>query len=223
MANEVTVELRSELSEVEKAVSSIVIDSQEGYETAAELARKIKKTEAKVKDYWEPMRISTKQAYDDVLDHKKEMMSPLEKAEKVLKGKMSDYLSAVEAERKRKEEELRKLAEAEMMKKLAEAEDAEKNGDGLGAEFAMAEAEMYDAASQTMTVAKQNVKADGVSYAKSWEIVSIDPNKVPTFVNGVEIRPVDEGAVKRLIKACGGNIKIDGVVFKETYVMGVRK
>lgn len=45
----------------------------------------------KVKKYWEPLRVSAKSTYDDVLARKKEMLDPLEAAEKILKGKMGDY------------------------------------------------------------------------------------------------------------------------------------
>lgn len=59
-------------------------------------------------------------------------------------------------------------------------------------------------------------KVSGVSTSTDWEIESIDASKVPTEVAGVIIRPVDEAAVKRLIRMSKGAVQIPGVVYKKT-------
>lgn len=172
--------------------------------------------------YWEPMRVSAKQTYDDVLAKKKEMLDPMNAAEKVLKKKMGDYTLEQERKAREVEEQRRREAEAAAAKKLEEAVDLESKGDVGGAEFAMVEAEMYDSYSETVTVKPTAPTVRGVSSRKTWDIKSIDPSKVPVMFNGVELRPVDEKAVLRLIRASKGQIAIPGVEVKESVVMSAR-
>jgi len=216
-------QLNDELSGVERAVMEISIESQEDYDKAGALAREIKRVQGRVKEYWEPMRIAAKNAYDSVLNHKREMSDPLERAEKYLKGKMSDYMAEVERKRREKEEEIRRLAVEEAKRKLEEAAKAEENGDSLSAEMALAEAEVMETASSGLSIQKEDMKTDGVATVKTWEIVSIDSGIVPDYVAGVEIRPVDEKAVLRLIKSSKGTVQIPGVVYKESVEIRVRK
>lgn len=208
--------LEREVTEVEQAAKGIVIRNQTDYESAAEFLKSVKATAKKVKEYWEPLRISAKKTYDDVLAKKKEMVTPLESAEKILKSTMATYLSEQEKKRKAQEEALRKLAQAEVDKKLDEAAELQEQGDLVGAEYAMTEAEVYDDASVSAVVSKSVKKVKGVSTRKDWKIKSIDASKVPIDIAGIVIRPVDEKAVLKLIKSSNGTVVIPGIEYKET-------
>ena len=117
--------LTQEASLIEKQASSVAVTNDAEYAAAGDLTKAVKKMQKKVKDYWEPMRVNAKAAYDEVLAHKKEMLDPLEAAEKILKGKMGDYSMEKERKRRAQEEAMRKLAEQEMNRKLEEAARAE--------------------------------------------------------------------------------------------------
>ena len=171
--------LTQEASLIEKQASSVAVTNDAEYAAAGDLTKAVKKMQKKVKDYWEPMRVNAKAAYDEVLAHKKEMLDPLEAAEKILKGKMGDYSMEKERKRRAQEEAMRKLAEQEMNRKLEEAARAEAAGDTAGAEFAMVEAEVMEGVSISGSIQAQTPKAAGVSQSKTWEIVSIDSSKVP--------------------------------------------
>lgn len=214
--------LGEEVSAVELQAESVVIATDEDYSMAGEATSNVKRMQKKVEEYWEPMRVSTKKAYDDILAHKKEMLDPLKKAEQILKGKMNSYLLEQERKRKEQEEAMRKLAEAEADRKLQEAIDASNAGDDAAAEFAMAEAEVYDTAAATSMIAKQTPKAEGVSTSKTWKITSIDSKKVPVEFSGMELRPVDEKLVLQLIKASKGKIVIPGIKYEESVTISVR-
>jgi len=176
-----------------------------------------------VKDYWEPMRVSTKKAYDDVIAHKKEMLDPLDKAEKILKDKMATYTIEMQRKQREQEEKMKRLAQEEADRKLAEAIAAQDSGDLEAAESAMAEAEvMDDMAFSGISVASQKPKADGISTSKSWKITAINEDDVPIDINGAVIRPVDTSAIMALIKATKGKIKIPGVTYEETVTVSVR-
>lgn len=214
--------LGSEVSLVERNATGVLIHDDESYAKAAEITKTIKQMQKKVKDYWEPLRVSAKKTYDDVLGKKKRMMDPLEQAEKILKKKMGTYTAAKERERQEREEAARKAAQAETDRKLAEAAEAERNGDLIGAEMAMAEAEIMDDAAVSISVASKAPKVDGVSTTKNWEIKSIDLSKVPVEFAGVLLRPVDEKAALKLIRASKGAIKIPGIEYEETYSVSIR-
>ena len=220
---ETEVALKKELSIAEKAALDINVISQETYARAGELLRMVKDRQAKVKDYWEPMRLAAKEAYDSVLAKKKEMLEPIDNAEKILKEKMRDYMVRVEEEKRKKEAELRKQAEEEAKKKMIEAEAARIVGDEETAAVAQMEAEVIEGTSAALKIDMDKVKADGVSTARTWEIVSINSEEVPDYCMGIEIRPVDTKAVMRLIKMSKGQVKIPGVEYRESVVIKARK
>lgn len=215
-------ELGKEVSAVEYQALNVVIMNDDDYRTAGDATSEVKKMQKKVEEYWEPMRVSAKKTYDDVLDHKKEMLTPLKNAEKILKSKMANYVMEQERKRKEQEEAMKKLAEAAVDKKIQEAIDAQSRGDEAAAEFAMAEAEVYDNAAVNGAIVKQSPKANGVSTSKAWKITAIDSSKVPINFNGMELRPVDEKLVMQLIKASKGKIVIPGVKYEETVAISIR-
>ena len=64
-------------------------------------------------------------------------------------------------------------------------------------------------------------KVAGISTSKDYEIILMDHNAVPITVSGVVIRPVDEKAIMKLIKASNGTIQIPGIKYRETVRMSV--
>lgn len=214
--------LGRQVSLIEQQAEDVVVDSDDGFAYAGELTKQVKQMQSKVTDYWEPMRKSTYDAYKSVTDHKKEMLDPLASAEKILKKKMGAYTLQKERERREREEELRRQAEAEMNRKLEEAAKAESEGDAFGAEMAMTEAEVMENVATTAVIKPSAPVMKGVSTSKTWKITKVDSATVPTHVQGVEIRPVDEKAVLRLIKATKGAIKIPGITFEEDVTISVR-
>ena len=86
----------------------------------------------------------------------------------------------------------------------------------------MEEAEIIDSATVAVPTSPSK-KVKGVSSSKDWEIVSIDESKVPVDVAGTVIRPVDSGAIMRLVRASKGSIRIPGVTYKEIVKMSVRR
>lgn len=214
--------LGRQVSLIEQQAEDVVVDSDDGFAYAGELTKQVKQMQSKVTDYWEPMRKSTYDAYKSVTDHKKEMLDPLASAEKILKKKMGAYTLQKERERREREEELRRQAEAEMNRKLEEAAKAESEGDAFGAEMAMTEAEVMENVATTAVIKPSAPVMKGVSTSKTWKITKVDSAIVPTHIQGVEIRPVDEKAVLRLIKATKGAIKIPGITFEEDVTISVR-
>ena len=207
--------LGKEVSLIEQRAEAVVVASGADFEDAGLFLKQIKQAQKQVKDYWEPLRVSAKKSYDEVLAHRKEMIEPLEKAEKIVKTKVNEYSTEQERKRREQEEAMRRLAQAEIDRHLNEAAEAEANGDAVGAEYAMAEAEMMEGVSI----------AGGVQHQthKTWEICEseCDWSKVPVSLVGIELRPVDKAAVLRLIKMSKGQVEIPGIKFRETYTTSV--
>ena len=169
------------------------------------------------------MKKAAHDAHKQVCDREKQMLTPLVNAEKIIKKAMGTW--ALEQERKRKEEEerLRKLAEEEANRLLQQAIEADASGNHDAANAAMENASVIEQAGRTIALDVEKPKVDGVSTSTDWEIESIDASLVPIAIAGMEIRPVDEAAVKRLIKASKGKIEIPGVKYKEVVRMSFKK
>lgn len=169
------------------------------------------------------MKDSAYQAHKAVCDREKAMLTPLRNAEKTVKQAMSAYIAEQERKRREAEEAARRAAEAERERKIQEAATLEAAGDADGAEAAFEEAAiMDDAASYAVVPAAATPKVSGVSTSKDWEIVEIDPKAVPLAVAGIELRPVDQAAVMRLIRASKGQIEIPGITYRQVAKMSFR-
>jgi hypothetical protein len=215
--------ISKEVTAIEFQAESIIIQDDADYQQAAEFGRTIKQKAAEVVEFFKPMKDSAYKAHKEICDREKMMLTPLKNAENILKKTMSAY--ALEQERKRKalEEEMRRKAEEEANRKIEEAIALEEQGKIEEAEAAMLDAQITDSVARGATLVVEKPKAEGVSVSKDWEIVSINDAIVPLKVAGVTIRPVDEKAVMRLIRASKGTVSIPGVVYKETAKMSFRR
>lgn len=216
-------EIKQEVSQVEIRAKEMIISTDEDYEKAAEFGRQIKEKAKVVTDFFKPMKDSAYQAHKAVCDREKTMLSPLQNAEKTLKKAMADYHQEKERKRLELEEQMRREAEAERERKLNEAAALEEAGKTEEAEAALMDAQVTETVAARATVVMEAPKAKGVSSSKDWEIESIDHDKVPVNFSGVEIRPVDEKAIMRLIRASKGSIQIPGIRYKETLKMSIRR
>lgn len=79
--------LDREVSLIEQRAEGVPVTNDVEFASAGSLLKEIKQMQKKVKEYWKPLRAKAKAAYDDVLSRKKEMLDPLESAEKILKAK----------------------------------------------------------------------------------------------------------------------------------------
>lgn len=216
-------ELSKAVTEIEFRAESIVISTEDDYKKAGEFGRLLKKKSAEVTAFFAPMKKAAHDAHKQVCDREKEMLTPLVNAEKVIKKTMGAW--AFEQERKKKEEEerLRRLAKEEAERLLEQAIVAEASGNTEEAKMAMANAAVVESAGRSIVVDTPQPKAEGVSMSRDWEIIKIDSSLVPVDVSGIELRPVDEAAVKRLIRMSKGTVKIPGIEYKAVVKMSFRK
>ena len=217
-----------DVTDFEFQAESLVIQTDEDYAFAGEFGKMLKKKASQVTTFFKPMKDSAYQAHKAVCDREKAMLTPLRNAEKTVKQVMSAYIAEQERKRREAEEAARRAAEAERERKIQEAATLEAAGDADGAEAAFEgnafekPAIMDDAASYAVVPAAATPKVSGVSTSKDWEIVEIDPKAVPLAVAGIELRPVDQAAVMRLIRASKGQIEIPGITYRQVAKMSFR-
>lgn len=216
-------QLTQEVTDIEFRAESFVIQTPEDYDAAGEFGKLLKRKAAEVTGFFKPMKDSAYQAHKAVCDREKAMLTPLKNAEKIVKKTMGDYLMEQERIRREAEEAARRAAEEERERKLKEAMALEAAGDKEGAEAAVEEAVVMDEATGYSVPASVKPKVSGVSTSKDWEITSIDTAKVPVNFSGMELRPVDQAAVIRLIRASKGSIAIPGIAYREVAKMSFRR
>lgn len=135
---------------------------------------------------------------------------------------MKNYYQEKERKRLELEAKLRREAEEERERKLNEAAELETAGEKEAAEAALLDAQVTEEIAVNTSVITEPIRTKGVTNTKDWEIQSIDKEKVPVVFAGMEIRPVDEKAITRLIRASKGTIQIPGVTYKETIKISIR-
>ena len=216
-------ELTQEVTSIEQQAEAFIVETDDDYQLACEFGRTLKQKSAEVKAFFKPMKDSAHQAHKAICDRESAMLKPLTNAEKIIKASCGTFLQEKERKRRAAEEAARRAAEAERERKLAEAAAAEAAGNADAAEAAFNEAVIMDEARNYTMAPAAKPKAAGTTTAKDWKITNIDPKLVPVEIMGAMIRPVDEAAVMRLIRATKGSISIPGITFEETVKMGFRR
>lgn len=215
--------LSRSVTAIELEAQSILIESEEDYGEACEFGRRVKQAEAEVEDFFRPMKKAAHDAHALICSRENSMLTPLAHAEDTLKQTMGAYTLRKAQERRAAEEAARKRAQEEAERKLVEASAMEQAGDKEAATSAMIDAQIADTMSRTIQIIAPQPKVKGVSQTKDWEILSVDVSQVPDIFSGMMLRPVDEKAVIRLIRASKGAIQIPGVTYQETIKTSIRK
>lgn len=190
-------------------VSSMVIQTEDQYKEAAEIGKDIKRRAKMVQDLFAPIKAAAHEAHRVACDRERAMLSPLQDAEKRIKGLMSAYTAEQERKRREAEEAARRAREEAARKALEEAVALEQQGKQEQADAALEEADIM--AATPVAVAQPVTPTKGVTTKKVWEVQIVDPSAVPISVAGIVIRPVDEMAIKKLANTSKGQISIPGV------------
>ena len=216
-------ELTKSVSAVEARANAVVVKNDVDYQMAAELGRMLKRKSAEVAEFFKPLKDAAHKTHKQICDREKTMLKPIAEAEKAVKAAMSAYAMEKQREQQRIEEQLRQQAQAESDRLLAQAAELESAGNGQQANVIFINAQMADAASRNITLEHSAPKANGVSTTTDWQIVSIDAAQVPVDVAGCVIRPVDEAAVMKLIRASKGKVNIPGIKYQAIAKVAIRK
>jgi len=233
-ANQLNTRAQSALAMVE----SMVIDSQETYDLAADELKAIKSKAKTLEEQRTAITGPINKALKAVNDLFRAPGAYLEQAEAIIKRKMIGYTTEQEriaAEQRRKAEAAIRAEQARIAKeaaereaaaqaeaaKLIEAGDAEKAAE-VQAEAAI-EAASLAATAQVMTApvaAPAVAKVSGVSMRSAWKAECTDKAALVAFVAAnpqfLNLLDVNTSALNQMAKAMRETMKIDGVrVYEE--------
>jgi len=217
------VQLSQEVSAVETMARNFLVQTEEDYKQAASFGRLLKQKSADVIEFFKPMKKAAHDAHKQICDREKAMLTPIANAEKMIKRSMGEYQMEQQRKAREEEERLRAIAQAEQERLMAEAIKMEELGEKEMAEESLENAQFVENSARFISVQAEAIKAAGVSSTSDWEIVSIAPGMVPVEIFGQVIRPVDDKAVLKLIRAHKGNIEIPGITFKAVQKISFRK
>ena len=210
------IEIKNESSNIVEVANSINITCQEDLESAAGFLKEIKSTQKKVKEYWEEPIKRAYEAHKALKAKENEMLEPLQNSEKIIKNKVADYNSYMEQLKREEEARIKAEQERQALEQLQEAERLRAEGNEVEAQIAE---ENAVAMSQVEVSVESGVgKVEGLSFRKDYEIEVVDPLKVPSYINGTEIRKIDLTQIKRFIKMTNNGVEIPGIKVKETKI-----
>ena len=200
--------------------NSIVIQNDAQYAGAAELLKQVKSRANEVKAYWKEPKENASKAHKALCEKEKQMLEPLTQAEGIIKKSMLVYQQEVDRKRRQAEEEARRRAQEEAERLLSEAIKAEQEGKAAEAETAMNLAQTIDAAPVHTNIVQP--KASGIHTTKRWKARVTDPQKVPAYANGIEIRTISMSALDSIARMTKGTCEIPGVEFFEEESLSAR-
>ena len=216
-------ELTRSVSAVEARANAVIVTNDIEYQEAAEFGRMLKQKSSEVAEFFKPLKDAAHKTHKQICDREKAMLKPITAAEKVVKAAMGKYVTDKLMEQQRLEAQLRQQALEESDRLLAEAAALESAGNVQQANAKFTNAQMADAAARSIALERSAPKAGGVSTTTDWQIIGIDAAQVPVDINGCVIRPVDEAAIMRLIRASKGKVIIPGVKYQAIAKVAIRK
>lgn len=192
-------------------VSSIVTQTE-----ASEVLKTIAAMRREISETFAPMKEAAFRAHRTVCDQEKKVDGPLAEAELFLKGQIGSYdleqrrLAAEEDERRRKEE--RERAEREDRERheqetLRQALELEAQGQTEAAAAVLdAPAPIRSSYVAPAPVAPAVAQVKGVTTRYEWDFRILDAAAVPR-----EYMLVNEAAIRQVVKATKGRVKIAGI------------
>ena len=199
-----------------KSAEALVIDSPESYELGNKYLATIKERMKEITDYWAEPKKTAQQAHKNLVAKEKAMLEPMQKSDQIIRGKMKKYHDSQEAERRKAEAAIRQQQEEETRRLLDEAIKAEENGDAQAAATHMAMAELVS--EMPVAAAMESPAPKGVR--KTWKARVTNPNDVPAYYNGMEIRTINLTMLNIIARSSNGTAKIPGVeLYEDTIII----
>ena len=200
--NELT--LRKDVDTILAEMEGLTIANNDQFEETGAFVQGIKSKQKEVKGHYEDKRVQTYEKYKAVTTEISSYIDPLVKAERIVKKKLGDY--RVETERKHREEERLKLAEARWKEEERLLAEAAETGNEL-----ILDDEVIVAPPVLETVVP---KMKGISFTTVWKFALENINDLPRQYMILDVKKI-QGVVDALKEATA----IPGIrVFSEQQV-----
>ena len=194
-------------------VDALKITSREKYSEMVALMLESKRYIKSVKDFYDNLRIKTKEAYDAVLADIRKYSMPFQDAERIAKQRISGW-ERVEADRKSKAEAKQAaiIAEAEAKQKAAE-EEAKKNN---------APPPVF-APPPIAAPVQNHAKVEGITFQDHWvgHVVNCKElcRSIAISKASVDFIRIEQGAINRFGQATKGKIAVPGIEWKNEKIV----
>lgn len=188
--------LQQEINDVVKKAQDLEVTDPEGLNISAEYLKACKARKKKIGEAFDDIVKKAHEAHKAATSERKKHLDPVEKAEKIIKGKVGAYqLEQEKIQRQREAEAREKARQAEEEKQLAEAQ-------ALQAEGMTEEAEAVLEEERPIEVAKVETQKmpEGVSTRDNWKFEVVDVSKLPR-----EYIMPDTKAIGSVVKALKQN------------------
>jgi vacuolar-type H+-ATPase subunit I/STV1 len=212
------------------AAKSMTVLTNNDFVDAGNARKEIKQTMKNINAYWDPKTDQAFQLHKSLVAAKKEMITPLEQADKLIEQKMGEYRREIERQRMEAERERLRLEEearaaaAEAQRLVDEASQREEldDDDVEILQLAQKDVTLAEALADSAPLAPPPIKMQGISVRKLWRARIVDPAKVPISIAGIVIRPIDQSALNKLAIASSGGFECPGVEFYQEESTQVR-
>lgn len=208
-----------ETNEVENKALSLVeqagmvkISDSKSYEVAGFLWKTIGEVMKEVKETFDPIVDAAFKAHKKACEQRSKYFDPLAKAQKSVKGLMSDYDAEQERIRREEQRRLEEIArKEEEERRLLEAIEAEEEAkaNGLTAQEAAQEAETIinePVYVPPVVLPKETPKVKGLSFRTIWKFRVVNVDAIPR-----QYMIPDEKAIGAIVRSSQGRIRIAGV------------
>lgn len=189
--------LQQEQSSVSVKANALEVTNKLSYDYAMDFLRNIKSVAKNIENYWAEPKRKANEVWKSIVAKEKAMLEPLTQAETIVKKKMSTYAEEqqrIERELQQRLEQERR-AEADRLMQIAAEEEAQCNE--IEAQVNMQMAQTLETPSNYVG----NTKQSGTREIKT--LVVDKGEEVPTYIDGICLRPVDLVAVKRYYQLTG--------------------
>ena len=214
--------IEQEQKDLVTQAKSIIIKTQPQYIGASDFLKRVKTLYAKISETFDPIIEAAHKTHKEAVGQKKNLVSPIEEAERIVKMAMIDYKDEQDRIARAEQERLNKEAERKQAELQRKAEEAREKGQESKAEKLEEKAQVTVAP----VVASKAEKIEGISYREKWYAVVNDPmalviaiakGKAPiTFIEP------NMTALNKTASANKGSLPIPGVVFKMERIMASR-
>lgn len=222
--------LKSSADHALEQAKTMVVKSQNDYEMAGNVRKDIKAMVKSIQSYWSPKKQQADQLHKSLVQAEKDMVTPLESADKLIDTSMTAYRKEIERQRYEAEQarlkaesEARKAAE-DAQRLLNEAMRKDELDEDDAAILMMAESDLEAKAkfAESINTAPAEVRMQGITVTRTWKARIVDQSIVPISIAGIMIRPIDESALNKLAVTSKGAFECPGVEFYQEESTRVR-
>lgn len=216
-------QIKDESNQCYAEVVELKIETPNEFNNAVKISGKIGGLKDKIAAYYSPKKKAAHEEHKKICKEEKDALEIPNRAEKLLNGAIKTYLDNLKQQAETRSKEFNEELEKQIQGYLEEATLRQKEKDFVGAEILLKQAELCEKSKNAISAELEPDVTGKIKDTCDYEITIENLSAVPVELAGVLIRPVDEKAVKSLIKKSNGTIVIPGIKYEKVTSIKVKK